>query len=73
MRATGRPMRATSIAPPLLAMTVHTDRKRGAVLMDQSSRDETLAGVGAQGRPSRDTVSCLSSEDKHRKRSRRRP
>jgi len=44
-------------------------RRRGAVLMDQSSRDDTLVGVGPPGPAPWDAVSRQSSRDKRRKRS----
>ena len=44
-------------------------RRRGAVLMDQSSRDDTLGGVGPPGPAPWDAVSHQSSRDKRRKRS----
>ena len=39
------------------------------MLMDQSSRDNTLAGVRPPEAPCGDAVSCQSSWDKHYKRS----
>jgi hypothetical protein len=44
-------------------------RRLGAVLMDQSSRDDTLVGVGPAGPAPWDAVSPQSSQDKPRKRS----
>jgi hypothetical protein len=43
--------------------------RRGAVLMDQSSQDDTLVGVGLPGPSPWDAVSRQSSRDKLRKRS----
>jgi hypothetical protein len=43
--------------------------RRGAVLMDQSSQDDTLVGVGPPGPAPWDAVSPQSSRDKRRKRS----
>jgi CRP-like cAMP-binding protein/Zn-dependent protease len=40
--------------------------RRGAVLMDQSSQDDTLVGVGPPGRAPGGAVSRQSSRDKHR-------
>jgi hypothetical protein len=45
--------------------------RRGAVLMDQSSPDDTLVGVGPPGPSPWDAVSRQSSRDKLRKRSQR--
>jgi hypothetical protein len=39
------------------------------VLMDQSSRDDTLVGIGSPGAAPADAVSFQSSRDKRRKRS----
>ena len=44
-------------------------RRHGAVLMDQSSPDDTLVGVGPPGPAPWDAVSHQSSRDKQRKRS----
>jgi hypothetical protein len=46
-----------------------TGRRHGAVLMDQSSRDDTLMGVGPPGPAPWDAVSRQSSRDKPRKHS----
>ena len=46
-------------------------RRRGAVLMDQSSRDDTLLGVRPPPPALRDAVFYQSSRDEHHKRSRR--
>jgi hypothetical protein len=43
--------------------------RRGGVLMDQSSRDDTLVVVGPPGPSPWDAVSSQSSRDKHGKRS----
>jgi len=48
---------------------VRPGRRRGAVLMDQSSPDDTLVGVGPPGPSPWDAVSRQSSKDKLRKRS----
>jgi hypothetical protein len=52
---------------------LRSGRRRGAVLMDQSSRDDTLVGVGPPGAGPWDAVSHQSSGDKQRKRSQGRP
>src|SRR5680860_1322753 len=44
-------------------------RRRGAVLMDQSSQDNTLVGVRPSEPSCGDAVSCQSSRDKRQKRS----
>jgi hypothetical protein len=48
---------------------VEPSGRRGAVLMDQSSRDDTLVVVGPPGPAPWDAVSPQSSRDKHAKRS----
>jgi hypothetical protein len=55
-----------STMPPLQD---HRQGRRGAVLMDQSSQDDTLVGVGPPGPSPWDAVSRQSSRDKLRKRS----
>src|SRR3970040_88135 len=59
-----------STGPPSSCKSERTRRwRRAAVLMDQSSRDDTLVGIGSPGAAPAGAVSSQSSRDKHRKRS----
>src|SRR3990172_1461754 len=59
-----------STGPPSSCTSERTGRgRRAAVLMDQSSRDDPLVGIGSPGAAPAGAVSLQSSRDKHRKRS----
>src|SRR3990170_1698348 len=56
------------MAPPF-NFQFRKQRRHGAVLIDQSSRDDTLAGLEPPGAAPAGAVSHQSSRDKRRKRS----